>query len=101
MPRWECDVSESVNTRIASLLAKVGEVHHAVFADTDGNDDDWASFYSDWLLTHSELPRLLARRPVRSHLTGFLVDLDAQYTKLAPADPWPAWYADRLIAAYG
>ena len=22
-----------------------------VFADTDGSDDDWATFYSDWLLT--------------------------------------------------
>jgi hypothetical protein len=97
----EQDVSESAATQIAKLLQQVGEVHHTVFADTDGNDDDWATFYSDWLLAHSELPRLLARRPVRSHLTGLLVELDAEYTKLAPADPWPAWYAQRLIAQYG
>ncbi len=85
---------------IAELLHQVGEVHHTVFADTDGNDDDWASFYSDWLLAHSDLAKLLARRPVRSHLTRDLVELDEEYTKLAPSQPWSAWYADRLVAKY-
>ncbi len=88
-------------SQIAELLHQAGEVHHIVFADTDGNDDDWASFYSDWLLAHSDLPKLLARRPVRSHLTRMLVDLDEQYAKLAPSEPWPAWYAQRLLATYG
>jgi hypothetical protein len=90
-------MSEDPASRIAELLHQVGEVHHQVFADTDGNDDDWATFYSDWLLTHSELPRLLARRPVRSHLTRLLVNLDEEYTTTAPSDPWPAWYAERLV----
>ena len=71
-----------------------------VFADTEGADDDWATFYSDWLLAHSKLPQLLARRPVRSHLTRSLVALDEQYTASAPAEPWPAWYAARLIDEY-
>jgi hypothetical protein len=93
-------MSEDPATRIAELLHQVGEVHHVVFADTDGNDDDWATFYSDWLLRHSDLPRLLARRPVRSHLTRDLVDLDGQYTTEAPSEPWPAWYAERLLAKY-
>jgi hypothetical protein len=85
---------------LAELLHQVGEVHHAVFADTDGNDDDWATFYSDWLLAHSNLPKLLGRPPVRSHLTRDLVELDEEYTKLGPSQPWPAWYADRLVAKY-
>jgi hypothetical protein len=85
---------------LAELLHQVGEVHHTVFADTDGNDDDWATFYSDWLLAHSDLPKLLARRPVRSHLTRDLVELDEEYTKLGPSQPWSAWYADRLVAKY-
>ncbi|MGA2759841.1 MAG: hypothetical protein ABSF08_05935 [Candidatus Cybelea sp.] len=87
--------------RIAELLHQVGEIHHVVFSDTDGNDDDWATFYSDWLLAHSDLPRLLARRPVRSHLTRDLVDLDEQYASASPSQPWPAWYAERLITKYG
>lgn len=86
--------------QIGELLHQVGEVHHIVFADTDGNDDDWATFYSDWLLAHSNLPKLLGRRPVRSHLTRDLVELDEEYTKLAPSQPWPAWYSERLVAKY-
>lgn len=93
-------MSDDAVTKIAELLRQVGEVHHVVFADTDGNDDDWATFYSDWLLTHSDFPHLVTRRPVRSHLTRDLVELDAEYTAAAPADPWPAWYAQRLLAKY-
>jgi hypothetical protein len=94
-------VNDGTGARVAALLHQVGETHHIVFADTDGNDDDWATFYSDWLLAHSDLPKLLARRPVRSHLTRDLVDLDEEYTKLSPPEPWPAWYAERLITKYG
>jgi hypothetical protein len=90
-------MSDDKANEIAELLRQVGEVHHMVFADTDGNDDDWATFYADWLLVHSELPRLLGRRPVRSHLTRDLVELDEQYEALAPPEPWPAWYAQRLL----
>jgi hypothetical protein len=93
-------MSTDATFEIAELLHQVGEVHHTVFADTDGNDDDWATFYSDWLLAHSDLPKLLARRPVRSHLTRDLVELDEEYTKLGPSQPWSAWYADRLVAKY-
>lgn len=93
-------MSEDAPAKIAELLHQVGEIHHAVFSDTDGNDDDWATFYSDWLLTHSELPRLLARRPVRSHLTRDLVELDEQYAGAVSPEPWPVWYASRLIAKY-
>ena len=90
-------MSEDVSAKIAELLHQAGETHHIVFADTDGNDDDWATFYSDWLLAHSELPRLLAQRPIRSHLTRDLVELDEAYVKAVPSEPWPAWYAARLM----
>ena len=94
-------MSDEATTKIAALLQQVGEVHHVVFADTDGNDDDWATFYSDWLLAHSELSKLLARRPVRSHLTRDLVELDELYGAQKPQQPWPDWYATRLVAKYG
>lgn len=93
-------MSDDAGAKIAELLHQVGEVHHIVFADTDGSDDDWATFYSDWLLTHSELSRLLTRRPVRSHLTRDLVELDEQYTSQAPSQAWPVWYTERLMATY-
>ncbi len=93
-------MSDDKATKIADLLHQVGEVHHVVFADTDGNDDDWATFYSDWLLKHSDLPRLLPPGPCRSHLTRDLVELDEQYASAKPSEPWPVWYASRLIAKY-
>jgi NAD(P)H-hydrate epimerase len=93
-------MSDDAATEIAKLLRQVGDVHHMVFADTQGADDDWATFYSDWLVAHSDLPRLLGRRPIRSHLTRDLVELDEQYMAGAPSEPWPMWYAQRLLAKY-
>jgi NAD(P)H-hydrate epimerase len=93
-------MAENRVEQIAELLHQAGEIHHAVFVDTEGADDDWASFYSDWLLAHSPLPELLGRAPVRSHLTRDLVVCDEQYTAEHPAMPWPRWYARYLIAAY-
>jgi hypothetical protein len=93
-------MSEDVASTIADLLHQVGETHHIVFSDTEGNDEDWATFYSDWLLTHSDLPNVLGHRPIRSHLTRDLVELDEQYSAQNPSDQWTAWYAARLIAKY-
>lgn len=88
------------NSTIADLLHQAGEVHHVVFSDTDGSDDDWATFYADWLLHHTTFARLLGRAPVRSHLTRDLVELDERYTNEKPGDPWPAWYARSLVEKY-
>ncbi len=55
-------------TKINDLLTEVAETHHQVYRITDGTDEDWASWYSDWLARLSELPDPPARRPVRSQL---------------------------------
>ena len=83
---------------IAKLLEEASETHHQVFRITDGVDDDWASWYADWLLDHSELPQLLGARPVRSHLVYALVDLDRAYTHDSEGVAWPEFYAARLPA---
>ena len=82
--------------RIGELLHEAAETHHVVYRIVDGDDPDWASWYADWLLNLSELPDLLASRPVRSHLVHALVQLDRDYTAEAPGEPWPGWYAARL-----
>ena len=87
--------------QLAELLQKAGEIHHGYFADTEGADDDWATFYSDWLLAHTNLPALLKRRPVRSHVTRDLVVCDEQYSRANASEPWPQWYAKRLLEKYG
>jgi hypothetical protein len=52
-------VSTDVTAEIADLLHEAGETHHIVYKIVDGNDDDWASWYSDWLIRLSRLPQLL------------------------------------------
>lgn len=93
-------MSDDTAAKLAELVNKAGEIHHMVFSDTDGGDDDWATFYADWLLTHGKISELLSKRPIRSHLTRDLVELDEQYTAASPSEPWPNWYAARLMTKY-
>ncbi len=81
---------------LTDLLHEAAETHHAVYRITDGDDPDWASWYADWLLELSELPQLLDRKPVRSHLVHALVQLDRDYTAAGPSERWEEWYAARL-----
>lgn len=81
---------------IADLLHEAAETHHRVYRITDGTDPDWASWYADWLIEHSELPTLLSAEPVRSELVYVLVLLDKEYTKQQTAQPWEKYYADRI-----
>jgi hypothetical protein len=92
----------SASESIATLLHEVAETHHQVYRITDGSDDDWASWYADWLTRLSELPDLLARRPVRSELTYQLVALEREYSAIdpPPAEPWEQFYAERLIQVF-
>jgi hypothetical protein len=77
---------------IHALLHECSETHHVVYRITDGVDDDWASFYADWLLIHSELPLLLGTTPVRSHLVHALVQLDRDHDAAHSDEPWPDFY---------
>ncbi|HEX4654326.1 MAG TPA: hypothetical protein VH274_01150 [Mycobacteriales bacterium] len=86
---------------VSALLHEAAETHHIVFRITDGDDPDWASWYADWLLDHSELPTLLGKPPVRSHLVHALVTLDRDYLAGSPADGWEDWYAERLVTEFG
>ena len=81
---------------IADLLHEAADTHHRVYRITDGTDPDWASWYADWLIGHSELPTLLGAEPVRSELVYVLVLLDKEYTKQQTAQPWEKYYADRI-----
>jgi hypothetical protein len=87
--------------RVSDLLHEAGEVHHVVYRITDGADDDWASFYADWLIDHSELPDTLGRVPTRSHLVHELVECDRAFAEGAPTARWPDFYADRIINRFG
>ena len=83
--------------RISGLLHEAAETHHRVFRIVDGADDDWASWYAQWLIDLSELPEVLGSRPVRSELTYLLVGLDKQYTAENPGESWERYYARRIL----
>ena len=86
--------------RIAELLHEAAETHHVVFRITDGVDEDWATWYANWLVTLSELPTLVSRAPVHSELTALLVRLDRDYTSAAPDERWEDFYARELLAHF-
>src|SRR5262245_18213051 len=83
--------------KISSLLHEAGETHHVVYRITDGADDDWASFYADWLIRLSELPGLLATKPVPSEVVYMLVKLDKDYENEETDLKWEDYYAKRLL----
>jgi len=86
--------------KVAALLREAGEVHHAVWRIKDGDDPDWPSWYSDWLVNLSELPEVLGTTPVGAELTWLLVQLDKDYTATSPSQDWQDWYAERIVAHF-
>jgi hypothetical protein len=87
--------------RISDLLHEAGEVHHVVYRITGGGDDDWASFYADWLIDHSELPETLGSAPTRSHLVHELVESERALTETEPTASWEDFYAQRITGRFG
>ena len=83
--------------RVAELLHEAGETHHVVYRIVDGDDPDWASWYADWLIAHSELPDLLGTTPVRSELVWLLVQSDKDFVATRVEGRWEDDYARRLI----
>lgn len=88
-------------SEISGLLDEAGEIHHHVYRITDGVDDDWATWYANWLLDLSELSELLGARPVRSHLILALVQSDRDYTSADREESWPEFYARELLRRFG
>ena len=84
-------------TKVAELLHEAAETHHVVYRIVDGADDDWASWYGDWLVRLSELPQLFGAPMVRSEVVYLLVRLDKEYVEREPAEPWETYYARAIV----
>jgi Aminotransferase class-V len=89
-------MDQTINT-LAALLHEAAETHHRVYRIVDGVDDDWASWYGDWLVRLSELPTLVGRQPVRSELVYLLVRLDREYVERKPTEAWETYYARAIV----
>ncbi|MGH2662077.1 MAG: hypothetical protein ACRDH8_04605 [Actinomycetota bacterium] len=86
--------------KVSELLHEAGETHHVVYRIVDGDDLDWATWYSEWLTTLTELPDILGTKPVRSELTYLLVRLDKEYTEEGPDEKWEDYYARGLVKRF-
>jgi hypothetical protein len=86
---------------LAALLEEAAETHHHVYRITDGVDDDWASWYADWLLNLSELVQVLGARPIRSHLVHALVQLDRDHASANSDERWQQYYARHMRQWFG
>lgn len=87
--------------QISDLLTSAGKTHHAVYKIVDGDEDDWATWYSDWLTNLTILPEVLGVKPVRSELTYLLVKLDKEYREKKPTETWQEYYAKKIIEYFG
>jgi hypothetical protein len=92
---------DETTTAVAEVLHDAAETHHIVWKIVDGDDPDWASWYSEWLLSLSRLPELLGSKPVRSELTWMLVQLARDYETSGMDQRWEDFYADRIVAELG
>jgi hypothetical protein len=97
----EAKVVDDREAAVAEVLHDAAETHHIVFKIVDGEDPDWASWYADWLIQHSLLPKLLGTAPVRSELVHLLVLCDKQFASGSLQGRWEDHYARALIAELG
>lgn len=86
--------------KVRDLLHEAAETHHQVYRISEGDDENWASWYADWLIHLSELPQILGGTPVPSELVYMLVRLDKEYTDKEPAEAWEDYYAKDLLAHF-
>ena len=83
--------------QLSALLHQAAETHHQVFAITDGDDPDWATWYADWLVNLSPFSDLVGTKPPRSEVTYLLVGLDKEYVETGSTEAWEDFYAARLV----
>jgi hypothetical protein len=83
--------------QVSALLHQAAETHHQVFAITDGDDSDWATWYADWLVNLSRFSELVGAKPPRSEITYLLVGLDKEHVQAGSGQAWEDLYASRLM----
>jgi len=90
-----------MGNRLESLeeaFAKVGPAHHKAYRHTNGEDPEWAIWYTDFL--KAKLESILEKSLTRSELIYFLVLADKQHRATASNQPWPRFYAELMLSVY-
>ena len=89
----------ATEARIAALLQEAERAHGVYERDALGSvyDEDWPAWYAAWLL-ESGLGDLLPGAFDAEAIAARLRQLDADFRREEPAEPWPVFYAARLTA---
>ena len=77
--------------KIAELLQEAAETHHRVYRITDGSDDDWASWYAQWLLDLSELYEHHSELAQGAQLEVHVARLACQFESLIQEETGRSW----------
>jgi hypothetical protein len=90
--------------QVSGLLHEAGETHHRVYRIVDGADDDWASWYAQWLIDLSELPSTYPNcrtcwAPGRCAASWSTCSSawTRKYTAEAPGEQWETYYARQIL----
>ena len=81
---------------LADLLMQTGQAHHAAYHESDGFDPEWASWYAPVL--QAGIGDRLGRKLTRSELVYLLIKAQREHDALDDGSPWPAYYAEVLLA---
>ena len=82
--------------RLADLLKRTGDAHHAAYAATDGTDPEWASWYSGHLQTL--LGDGLGRSITRSEIVYLLCKAQKDQDSSGSTESWTNYYANLMLA---
>jgi hypothetical protein len=72
------------------LLSQVGPAHHRAFSATDGEDEDWPSWYAAWLIERFPEP---APEVGVTQLADLLEAAAEQHKSSGSEEDWPGFYA--------
>lgn len=86
---------------LEELLSKTAEVHHTVWEYQEGNDPDWALWYAQWLIEHSNFVEIIKKDTTISELTYILFLCDKEFTENnAPNTSWQEFYSEQIHNYY-
>jgi hypothetical protein len=88
-----------LTSQLEALFQEAGQKHHEAFAETDGYDPEWATWYAAYVV--NRLPPIMDADLSELELAGLFQYLSKKQPDEAPGTPWARFYAKYLIEWYG
>ena len=88
----------SIRDELTTLFEAVGRQHHDAFAETDGEDPDWAAWYADRLKPRFD--ELLDVSLTKCEVVSLLLSLEQEHAALGEGKPWASFYAHAVAQRF-